>query len=301
MLVREAVETVRSMLTGSQIDEVSVLAAPYDPNTDTSVTLRYPKRNVSAGSIMSVGMNTFVILSVGSDGSTFEVLPSIDGGPNVAAPENEIVRFRPAFTTWAIFRELQGEINSMSSPDTGLYWPYVYTVDTIDRVSGTYPIPWEEGDSLPMRLLRSEYRVVGTSTSQVFTDAEYQPTWNQVRVFSDPPDASAYSFTLSFPFGQMTDLDTDLSSIGVYGGSLTDIPILGAASTMALGWEGRRTQPNAQGDSRRAGEVPVNSNTSLARQWKARQAETIIQEQSRLMAMFGYRQPQTYGYDQWRR
>lgn len=298
MLVREAVETVRSMLTGSSIDEVSVLAEPYVAASDTSIALRYPKRNVSPGSTISVGLNTFTILSVGSDGRTLEVLPSVDGGPNVNAPEGEIVRFRPAFTTWAIVRELQSEINSMSAPETGLYWAWIYPTTGVDRVSGTYPLP---NDPLPFRLIKAEYQIVGLSTTQVFTDCEYQANFNQIRVFSDPPDAAGYTFTLAVPFGQIVDLTTSFTDIGLGDGQLSDVPILGAASTMALGWEGRRVSPIAQGDTRRAGEVPVNSNASLARAWKARQQETIMQEQSRLASLYGYRQNVTYGYNMWRR
>ena len=103
------------------------------------------------------------------------------------ALEGEIVRFRPAFTTWAIFRELQGEINSMSSPDAGLYWAWIYPTDGVDRASGTYPLP---NDPLPFRLIKAEYQIIGTAASQAFTDCEYQAAYNQVRVFSDPPDAS---------------------------------------------------------------------------------------------------------------
>ncbi|HET7739995.1 MAG TPA: hypothetical protein VFL67_05030, partial [Mycobacterium sp.] len=67
MLASEAVETVRSMLTGSQIDEVSVLATPYVAATDTTVTLQYPKKSVAPGSTLSVGLNTFTVMAV--DGS----------------------------------------------------------------------------------------------------------------------------------------------------------------------------------------------------------------------------------------
>lgn len=297
MLVREAVQTVRSMVTGSMMDEVSVLGAPYDPDTDLSITLRYAKRNAGQGAVISVGLNTFIVTNVSSDGLTLEVIPSADGGPNVACPENEIVYFRPTFTTWAVVRELQSEIDSMSSPDVGLYQPWTVMASELAWTSGTYEIPVRDDGRYPFRLLRSEYQVRGVGSTQVFTDAEFQITTNSIRVFSDPRDMEGLRFTLALPFGRIVDLSTDYADIGLDQG-LTDIPSLGAASTMVLGWEGRRTQPMSQGDTRRAGEVGANTNATLSARWRQRQKDAIESERARLIGMYGYRIPLSYGYEQ---
>lgn len=296
MLVDQAVATVRSMVLGSSVGAgISVLSAPYDPDTDETITLRWPKANVQRGSLISCGLNTFLVTDVDSSNTVLSVLPSIDGGPNVAAPERSFVHFSPAFTTWAIVRELISEIDAMSSPDTGLFWPWTFVTEAIDHMSGMYGIPTTEGEPLPFRLVRSEYRARGLDTVQRFTDAEYQPNTNVIRVFADPLDAITYEFTLARPFlSNITSLDDDLDDFGVIGG-LSDVPILGAASTMALGFEGRRTQPVSQGDSRRAGEVSAQSNSAMSRQWKARQKEAINQELSRLLNLYGYRTPDTSG------
>jgi hypothetical protein len=95
-------------------------------------------------------------------------------------------------------------------------------------------------------------------------------------------------------FGQIVDLDTDLAAIGV-NNYVADIPILGAASTMALGWEGRRLQPMSQGDSRRASEIGPGTTTALSRQFAIRQKDAINGELSRLLSLFGYRTPDTSG------
>lgn len=295
MLVREALETVRSMLTGSQIDEISVLANDYDPATDTSINLRYSKRSVAVGSTVCVGLNTFTVIALGADGTRLDIIPSMDGGPNVAVTSGEVVRIRPQFTNWALYREFQSEIDSMSSRVNGLFTPVVYTADTIDYHSGLYALP-DHANGYPFRLLKTEFLVSGTSQMWVeFTDAEYVRQGNVIRVFSDPPQVTGYRFSLAYPFGQIVDLNTDLETIGVTN-PLAGIPINGVASTMALGWEGRRTQPTLQGDSRRPGEVPVTSNASLARQWAARKQEAIAEELARLTAEFGYRQPMSIGY-----
>jgi hypothetical protein len=296
MLANEAVETVRSMLTGSQIDEISTLSAAYDHATDSSITLKYAKRSVAVGSTITVGLNTFTVVATSGDGQRLDVIPSMDGGPNVDAPVDSIVRIRPQFTTWALFRELQSEIDSMSSPATGLFYPQVYEATTLDRNGGIYAIP-DFPTGYPFRLLRSEYLVSGTTQMwSTFTDAYYNRQGNYVRVYSDPPQVGGYRFSLAFPFGQITDLTTDLTTIGITN-ALAGIAMLGVASTMALGWEGRRTQPVLQGDSRRSAEVPVNGNASLARQWRLQQQAAITEEVGRLATDWGYKQAMSSGFD----
>ena len=296
MLARQAVETVRSMLQGATLDDVSVLAVPYTAATDTSITLKYAKRNLTPGSTVCAGINTFTALAVTSDGLKIDVLPSMDGGPNLDLPVNEIVRIRPKITTWSIFREVQSEIDSMSAPQNGLFWPWRLDHYDLDYTSGIYMLPLSTVGPRPFRLLRSEFRQRGTNLWVPFSDAEYIREANYVRVRSDPQQADAYRFTMAVAFGQMQSLDSELVDIGVTN-SLADIPIFGAAATLILGWEGQRVQPVSQGPTRRASEVQVTSNANLSRVYKQRQQEAIVEEQTRNAAAFGYRMQQSYGYE----
>jgi hypothetical protein len=297
MLARQAVETVRSMLQGASLDEISVLAAPYTAGTDTTLTLKYAKRNLVAGSTVCAGLNTFTVMAVSTDGLRLDVLPSADGGPDLDLVVGEIVRVRPKLTTWAIFREIQSEIDSMSAPMNGLFWPWRLDHYDIDYVSGIYTLPLSTDGPRPFRLLRSEFRVRGTDAWVTFTDAEYVREANYVRVLSNVAQADAYRFTMAVAFGQMRNLDSELVDLGVTN-SMADIPIFGAASTLALSWEGQRVQPISQGPTRRASEVQVTSNASLSQRFKQRQQEAITEEQSRVLEAFGYRLPLTYGYEQ---
>jgi hypothetical protein len=298
MLASEAVETVRSMLSGSQIDEITVLAQPYVAATDTTLSVQYPKRSIAAGSTVTAGLNTFTVMAVTGDGTTFTVIPSMDGGPNVNVPQGTIVRIRPQFTTWSIFREIQSEMDSLSASFTGLFQPWVVEATTLDRSGGIYALPDRTDGQYAFRLLKSEFLVAGVTQEWVsFTDAELVRQGNAIRVFSDPPQVAGFRFSLAVGFGQIVDLTTDLETLGVTN-AIAGIPMLGAAATMALGWEGRRVQPVFQGDSRRASEVQATSNSALARQFKMQQQSAITEEQSRLIKEWGYRQPQTSGRDQ---
>ena len=284
--IEAAVATVRSMMTGALLDEVSVLLEPYDPALNEQIILKYPKRQIGVGSTLCVGLNTLTAMAVSGDGSIITVIPARDGGPQQAVPANEIVVIRPQFTTWSVVREIQSEIDAMSSPNVGLYHPFQFEA-AVDDVNGTYVVPSMPDGRTPIRLLKSEYRIEGTDAWQAFTDAEYQPNTNTIRVFFQP-DGRRVRFTVAMPFGKITDLTSTFLDVGVEG-SQEDIALYGAAATLALGWEGRRTQPFSQGEARRANEVVVGSNASLSRQFKARQQEAIADELARLTRLFGWR------------
>lgn len=291
MLVNEAIAQVRSMVSGSSIDEISVLASAYDPDVDVTISLRYPKRNLGPGAVLSVGLNTFVVVEVSTDGTTIGVLPSMDGGPNVACAAGDIVYIKPMFTTYAIFRELVSEIQSMSSPNIGLYSTLLFQATEVNYTDGTYVIDPDDiaDDRVVTRLLMSEFKVAGRDTWQRFAEAEWQPSGHVVRVVTDPPLASQYAFTLATTFGTPTSITTDLDAVCGVSDQLVDIPILGAAATVALSMEGRRVNPANQGDSRRATEVREGSNSSLSRMFRAKQLERINDEIARLSGTYGYR------------
>lgn len=297
MLASDAVKTVRSMMTGSLMDEISVLDTAYDPLADNFITLRYPKRNLAVGVPLSVGLNTFVVLSVSTDGTRVDVMPSVDGSPNVAAPAGEMVLIRPQFTTYSIFRELQSEIQSMSSVDCGLFATIIMQSEGINYQDGTYsvdPLDIPAGREV-IRMAKAEWRISDTNAWQAFGAAEWQHSGQAIRVAADPPGATEYAFTLATTFGQVADLTTDLDAVCGVPDAMADIPMLGACATLALGWEGRRTQPFAQGDSRRAAEVQVGSNSGLSRTYMAKQQKRVNEELARLLSKYGWRQQMTTG------
>lgn len=290
MILRDAVSTVRSMLTGSLLDEVSLLAEPYDPLLDEQIRLKYPKKALTTGSVLSVGLNTLQAMQVSGDGSEIAVLANMDGGPSVACPVNEVVRVRPAFTTWSVVREIQQEIEAMSSRDVGLYGVVAFETDSIDWVNGTYTLPpLADPDGSYIRLLKAEYRLWGSDAWAPFTEAEYQPNGNIVRVYWNPVQAAEYRVTMARTFGVPQGYDDDLEPLGLTA-ELVDIPLLGAASRLALGWEGRRLQPISQGDSRRASEVGAGTNTAMSRMFAMRRQDRIAEELARLTGLYGWKQ-----------
>lgn len=270
------VDQTRSMLVGSFADEASLVLDPYVAGSGR-LTLRYPKRQVIVGSLLSVGLNTFYVLESTSDGATFVVLEGYDGGPAEDAPAGSVVRIRPMVTNWSIFRELGQEIAELSSPQHGLFVPLVipYTRNWTDD---TYPYT---GTVDPIRLVRARYQIPGTQAWGNVQSAEWMPEQGMTRIRSSLSDANTVELTYAIPFTAPSGLDTPLDAVGLEG-NLVNVPSLGAASSLVLTLEGRRQQPFAQGDPRRPQEVSAGANIGVSRMWEKQKQDMINAEHARL-------------------
>lgn len=288
MLVADVVKSLRTLVHGTQFAEMSALSEDYVAGSE-SVKLRWPKANMRPGSTLSFGLNTVQVMAVNGDGTALTVMSSTDGSPDIDVLAGEPVLVNPPFTNWACVNEIQSVIDGMSSPSTGLYMPWLIEAEYVDHVSGMYEVPTDDTDLSPIRLLRAEWRPSGRTTWIRFADVRYQPEQRAIRVFIDPPGVATYRFTLAMPFGTIESLSDNLDDLGVTA-NLLDVVRYGAASVLVMGLEGRRVQPIAAGDSRRASEVSVGSNAGLSRQWRLLQQQAINDEAARLVAAYGYQQ-----------
>jgi len=286
--VDDLVTQTRNMLQGSMTDEFSVLANPYAV-TDTTITLRYPRTKIQPNMVLSCGLNTWYVLDASSDGTTFTILPSTDGSPKVAITDTatSLVRIKPRYTNWAIFQELSDAIAAVSSPANGVFGVASFEASP-NYVTGYYSLPdtWTVN---PIRLLRVRSKNHMTQAWQDVPSYEWIPENGAVKIFEPQPRASLLEFLFAMPFARPSALTDDLyTALGMYP-EMRDIPTLGAAMMLSLGSEGRRGQLNAQGDSRRAEEVPPGGHTSMSRSFAAHRQARISEEASRLIRLYGYR------------
>jgi hypothetical protein len=279
----DLVAEVRSMLSGSMGDELTTLSEPYIAGSGL-LNFQYAKRAMSAGATLSVGLNTFYVLEVASQGAQAVVLPSYDGGPDADAPLGSIVRVKPRFTNWAIFRELSQEFATMSSPTSGIYSAQWFA-SPVDWSYGVYDLPDIYGD--PIRLIRSRAQISGTTEWQPINSAEWQPEQRAVKTADIPDGASLVEFTFAMPFGAPASLEDELSDLGLPP-EAEDIPTLGACVGLSLSGESRRAQPYAQGDTRRAEEVPIGASTSISREFSRAYRSRLNDEAARLLSVYGY-------------
>lgn len=283
--VRTQLERTRQLLRQSQVDDLSVLDDDYAIGDD-KITVRYPKPNIQAGTVVSVGLNTFYVLQTLSGGRSFVVMPNLDGGPEVDCAHGEVVRFRPAFTTYSVFSAWSEALLSMSSPMNGLRGYGVFDA-TPDFVSNIYPLPttgtWPT--TVPVAVVSARYHILGSDAWQELDGVEYVNSMRHIRVYGMTPDTDLIHFVLAFPFTAPTSLDQTCASLGLSDRN-DDLPAYGAAAVLALGDEARRQQPQAQGDPRRAAEIGPGANIGVSRSFQATFTQRMREELSYQSALY---------------
>jgi hypothetical protein len=294
----EAMTTVGDLVSEVRAARLSVGRTvhpghPYNPGDRPS---RCATRSRTCSPGMVSGRAEHLLRDGGQllSGNQITVQPGADGGPTVAAPFGEVIRIKPAHTTWAIYREWCSELLSLSSPQVGLYG-YGSFQSAPSWKDNVYPLPddvapFDTAD--PIRLLQARYQIRGYDQWQKINGVEWQPEQATIRVYGMTPNAVALRFVFAFPFGQPDALTDDIATLGM-SDAMADIPGLGVAATLSLTDEARRNMVAPQGDPRRAGELPPGANINVSRMFQMQQQSRIGQESARLLALFGY--SMTYG------
>lgn len=281
----------RRYLSQNLNDELVFTADPYTAG-QSSIVLKGLPRRLGPGSLLSWGQSTlYVISSSTSVSNTVEVMAGYDGGPDVDIPANTPLRLNPRFTDYTLFSMLSDSIASLSSPGTGLYGIVAETFAGM-RTDDFYPIPATVNGPDPanvLRILQVRSRTDGsrdwTRTTEFITSMT--PGNQHIRIFAD---ALAHEVTYAVRFRKpMSVLDDVVADCGMTD-TMVDIPVLGVAATLMQGQEARRVNQRAQGDPRRAEDVPITGAMSSGRELYRMYRDRVDEEHSRLVQRFSYAQ-----------
>jgi hypothetical protein len=171
-----------------------------------------------------------------------------------------------------MFTELNTEIDTLCSPENGLYAvqasevTYNSSINTYDvtgtATGGTY-------SGMPVNnILRVLYSTTGPSRDwpeakgwrpRFDADPTTFPSSVSIELGGNVPESGrTLRIVYSTDFSHFTDLTTTCSAVGL-STSMEDLPTLGAAMKLAGIREVARNFTEAQGDTRRASEVPPNA------------------------------------------
>lgn len=227
--------------------------------TATTVTLARTLRNVSAGTLLSVGLETMYVWDViDTSARTLEVRR---GHANTVAVEHdagELVRVAPDHTDFEILRAINAELRALYG--TGLF--AMRTTDLTTSATGvrTYTLP---ADAMDVYDVLVDYDLNANTWPRVSSW-----TWLPDLPASEFADGKALRLDSAVPSDRplrvlykaaFTPLEFDTDDVEEVTGlraSAHDILPLGAAWRLTAGDEVERNQTRRQGDSRRAQEVP---------------------------------------------
>lgn len=293
--VEDLIDETEAHLTGLVGGSYNRLSADITTTTQESFSLEFDLQGIVVGSVVGVGLEDIFILA--ATGST--VTKSIRGFRGSVASTHdtgELVSVDPRFTRYRMFRAMQQEVASWGAR------LYAVSGDTITLADSTrgYTL-----DALGPRFLhviqaQAEPTTTYTPNSSTWPDVEfriaremdtgdfaggnaiffndylYQGTGRRVRL------------TYATKFDPSTwDADTDPVVDTGLAESMLDIPPLGAAWRLMISQEVRRSDSAAQGQSRRAEEVPPQVALQSSQALKSMRDARIAEEQLTLLATYG--------------
>ena len=284
-------QTARRYLSQNLNDELVFVASDYVAG-QSSIVLKALPRRLGPGSILSWGQSTLYVISASASVSnTVEVMAGYDGGPDVDIPAGTAMRLNPRFTDYTLFDMMAQTIGSLSSPTIGLYGVVAETFAGM-KTDDYYPIPATPSGPNPadvLRILQIRSRTDGSRDWTRTTNyiLSMTPGNQHMRIFAD---ALRHEVTYAVKFRKPTSmLDDAVVDCGMSETQI-DIPVLGAAATLMQGQEARRVNQRAQGDPRRAEDVPITGAMSSGRELYRMYRDRIDEEHSRLVQQFSYAQ-----------
>lgn len=265
-LAADAVNECYRHLLGGQRDTINLLAQDLDGTTGT-VQLSDTLDGVQAGSLLSVDLETLYVRTVNPGSKTATVIRGWLGSQGGAHDAGTPVYVNPRFSGWDIFSALNTQIADLTSPSVGMYaiaetqftWNqnvrgYDLGVPR-DEVQSILELRYQTRDSTKAWPRLSKYEVLWDANLADF------PSGTGIRLDENAWPGAPIRVKYARPFLPLIDLTTDLVADCLMPGTAVDIPPLGAAAMLMFHKEAKRSFLEAQGDTRRAAEVPPGSST----------------------------------------
>jgi hypothetical protein len=276
----------RQMLAGT-VEERNKLATSIDAD-DTTVVCSYDIGGLRTGTVFEIESEMFYVWDSSPAAKTLTVERGYGGTTAASHTSGAVITVAPRFPRSQMLDAVNGELDDLSSTANGLF--RVVTADLTyngsDRqidITGSSTII--ELLDTRLRYLADDYPVLHSVRLQTGLPTSDFPSGNTL-VFDEPVMAGTVRVRYKAPFVRASSESSDLTSACFLPATCDDIIEMGVVLRMMAGREIKRNFTEAQGDTRRADEVPAaavaNSITNIQRLRRDR----IIAEAGRLKAQF---------------
>lgn len=297
-LASDLIESTRRHLLTGQPEKLNRLAASLSSSA-TSFALTYDVTSIQAGTILAIELEEIFVFSVDAVSKTIQdCARGYNGSTQAAHASTTIVTSQPKFSQFRILQAINDDLKDLSSPLNGLY--QLKTVDiTFNPVTYGYNMAGVASNLISIQEVR--YRTTGP-----------EKTWPSINSYALLRDASATGTFGDFPSGSalviyegaqpgypihvvyrapftaLSNLTDDAELVGGLAPTMLDIPPLGAAIRLVAGREVKRNFTEAQGEPRRAEEVPPQAVMQSVRGLQALRQQRIMAEATRLQRAHSY-------------
>jgi hypothetical protein len=282
-LASDLVAETRSHLFSGARPELNKCNEVLDA-TETDVDLLYAAGGIQRGAVLSIDLELMYVWAI--SGSVATVQRGYMGSVAATHATGAIIEVNPRFSDFAIFRALNEEIASFSSPVNGLY--QVKTVDlTYSAGRAGYDLT-----SVTDLIDILEVRWKGYTTG----DWPLIRSWTVARDMATSEFASGKALLLyegvgpgrtvrvryKAPFAPLVALTSDVQTVSFLPATANDIPPLGAAARLVAPREVKRAFTESQPEPRAAAEVPPGANRNAAGGLLALRNQRLREESARL-------------------
>lgn len=266
-------------------DELNRLTTTVNSSA-TAIVFDFAAGSIATGAIIAIDLELAYVWSV--TGSTATVQRGANGSAAAAHTAGAIIMVNPIVSDFWIFKAMNDELASLSSPATGLY--RIKTVTKTMTVASSYDVAadvidilnvqWNDyGPSLDWPRLR-RWDLLSNQDTSVFASG------TALQLYSQPAPGRTLRITYSAQFSPLATVTDDVQSVTGLPATANDIPAIGAAARLLTAREARRSSVDAQPESRQAQDVPPGTSRSAAAQLFALRDRRIKEESARLTATY---------------
>lgn len=259
---------IQPLLAGT-VEERNKIASSLN-SSDTTITLTYDLGSLRTQTVFEIESELFYVWDANQTNKTLTVERGYGGTTAASHSNGSVLTASPKFPRKQVLDALNSELADLSSPMNGLY--QMNTVDLsyngsdrmVNLTGVTDVIDFYEAR---LRYLADDYPII--KNVRFLRD---MPTTDfasgYVLAFDDDVRSGTIRVLYKAPYTPFTSESSTVASAGG-GTELEDLLVLGAQIRMLAGREVKRNFIEAQGDTRRADEVPAgamgNSMTGLMR------------------------------------
>ena len=279
-------------------EENSYLGAAITDTTTTTFSLATGQSlgNIQSGAVIQIDWEAMFVMSATAPSGPIQVVRGwFDSTPATHAA-NAVINVNPRFPAVDIIKAINEDIDDLSAPSNGLFQMKEITTTFIPVQQG-YDLTglsnanvmevWEvraheygPANKYPI-IPPSEWKLQRNADTAVFPSG-MALTLDQGG-FPGRPLRIQYKAPYTTPLVNATD---DVLSVTGLHPQAHDIPVLGAPARLMLFRELKRSFSEAQGEPRRAQEVPVGASETAAKGLQMLRAQRIDAERARLRAMY---------------
>jgi hypothetical protein len=291
-------ETRQHLLTG-QPEQLNKLSSGITASTsDVTLLLTYDLRGIQAGAVLDIDLEQIYVFAVTSATKTVtDCIRGYNGTTPAIHASGATVTVNPKFPTARILTAINNDLKDLSSPVNGLYQiktvditfnptTYGYDLTSVTDIISIAEVRFRSSGSQKTWPQITNYALLrNMPTTGTYGDF---PSGNALVIYESAQSGLPIRLRYRAPFTSLATLADDVVAVSGLQATSHDIPPLGAAIRLVAGREVKRNFDEAQGEPRRAEEVPPQASVQSTRELVRLRQQRIMAEQARLLATFSY-------------